>query len=230
MSANLKDSLQMLIRFWENSAEPWGAKDNQSRFIYANKKYHSLLALPAHFSVEGRLDGELPASTADFQDAFQNHDRMVERLLDRVTSIEIHPFENHAWLQPWFFDKYPLIDERGICRGTIFHGRPVDNLILTSLNKIKLPESLVFTPPSSLFSKREWEVLFYILHAFSSLEISHKLHLSQRTVCNITQSIYKKAGVSCKRGIIEYCHDNKISNYIPQSFFERCQSLPLISE
>mgnify|MGYP003744640491 CR=1 FL=1 len=192
MRAKLKDSLQMLIRFWENSAEPWGAKDNQSRFIYANKRYSSLLALPTQFSVEGRLDGDLPAPTADFQDAFQSHDRMVERLLDRVTSLEIHPFENHAWLQPWFFDKYPLIDEHGICQGTIFHGRPVDNLILSSLSQIKLPESLMFTPPSSLFSKREWEVLFYILHAFSSLEISQKLCLSQRTICNITQSIYKK--------------------------------------
>lgn len=35
--------LQSLIKFWEISNEPWGAKDRQSRFIYANRKYYQLL-------------------------------------------------------------------------------------------------------------------------------------------------------------------------------------------
>ncbi|WP_145590402.1 response regulator transcription factor, partial [Yersinia aleksiciae] len=105
--------------------------------------------------------------------------------------------------------------------------RAVQDIILTSLNKIKVPTSLIFTPPTELFSKREWEVLFYILHSFSSKEIAKKLHLSSRTVCNITQSIYKKAGVTSKRQIIEYCYEKKINNYVPQSFFEHSGSFPL---
>ncbi|CFQ40784.1 MULTISPECIES: helix-turn-helix transcriptional regulator [Yersinia] len=224
MKEDISQTLNVLIRFWAQSSEPWGVKDNKSQFIYANKKYHQLLALPDGFSVEGRLDGELPASTSEFQTEFQAHDRKVELLKDRVTSLEIHTFGGKTYVQPWFFDKYPLIDEDGVSVGTIFHGRAVDNMALNHLSKIQIPTSLVFTPPSTLFSNREWEVLFYLLHAYPSTEIANRLYLSTRTVCNIIQSIYRKAGVSSKQQIIEYCDAKNINNYIPQSFFKHTGS------
>ncbi|CNF30154.1 helix-turn-helix transcriptional regulator [Yersinia mollaretii] len=228
MENKLSQSLEMLIRFWEHSSEPWGIRDNQSRFIYANPRYHKLLALPNKYSIEGRVDSELPAPTAEFQGEFQQQDRQVELSQDRITSVEIHLLDGLSYFTPYFCDKYPLIDENGVSQGTVFHGRPVTDTMLTHLTKIKIPTSLVFTPPSELFTKREWEVLFYILHTFSSSEIGKKLHLSPRTICNITQSIYRKAGVTSKRQIIEYCYENKINNFVPQSFFEYSGSFPLM--
>ncbi|WP_145553889.1 helix-turn-helix transcriptional regulator [Yersinia bercovieri] len=224
MKENILQALKVSIQFWAHSSEPWGAKDNKSQFIYANKKYLQLLALPNTYCVEGRLDGELPAPTAEFQTEFQAHDRKVELLKDRLTSLEIHAFEGNAYMQPWFFDKCPIIDEDGVSVGTIFHGRTVDNMALSHLSKIQIPTSLVFTPPSTLFSNREWEVLFYLLHAYPSTEIANRLYLSTRTVCNIIQSIYRKAGVSSKQQIIEYCDAKNINNYIPQSFFKHTGS------
>jgi hypothetical protein len=56
-----------LINFWEISNEPWGAKDINSKFIYANKKYNELLALPKGYDVAGHYDGELPSPTSNFQ-------------------------------------------------------------------------------------------------------------------------------------------------------------------
>ncbi|EEQ12599.1 LuxR family transcription regulatory protein [Yersinia frederiksenii ATCC 33641] len=103
----------------------------------------------------------------------------------------------------------------------------MEDIILTHLNKIKIPTSLIFSPPSDLFTKREWEVLFYILHAFSSGEIAKKLHLSSRTINNVIQSIYKKSDVTNKQQVIEYCYEKKIHNYVPQSFFEYSGSFPL---
>ncbi|MFA3780535.1 helix-turn-helix transcriptional regulator [Yersinia sp. 1652 StPb PI] len=228
MDKKLLNSLEVLIRFWEHSSEPWGVKDNQSKFIYANMRYHKLLALPNKYSMEGRLDGEIPSPTAEFQDDFQRQDRRVELLQDRATSVEIHLLDGLSYFTPYFFDKFPLIDEVGVSRGVILHARPVTDIMLTRLNKIKVPTSLVFTPPSDLFTKREWEVLFYILHAFSSKEIAKKIHLSTRSVCNITQNIYRKTGVASKRQVIEYCYENKINNYVPQSFFEYSGSFPLM--
>ncbi|CFQ45201.1 MULTISPECIES: helix-turn-helix transcriptional regulator [Yersinia] len=228
MDKSLTDSLEMLIRFWEHSSEPWGVKDNQSRFIYSNARHHKLLNLPDKYCLEGRLDGELPSPTADFQFEFQAHDRQVELLNDRITTVEIHAWDGLSYLMPNFCDKYPLIDKDGIAQGTIFHVRPVQDVVLSHLSKIKAPTSLTFTPPSDLFTKREWEVLFYILHAYTSHEIAKKLFLSPSTICNITQSIYNKAGVTSKRQIIEYCYENKISNYVPQSFFEYSGSFPLM--
>ncbi|WP_145561565.1 helix-turn-helix transcriptional regulator [Yersinia bercovieri] len=228
MDKSLTDSLEMLIRFWEHSSEPWGVKDNQSRFIYTNPRLHRLYNLPAGFTMEGRLDGELPSPVSEFQDEWQAHDRQVELLQDRITTVEIHLFDGRSYFQPYFCDKYPLIDKNGVSQGVIFHGKQVTDTMLTCLTKIKTPTSLVFTPPSDLFTKREWEVLFYILHAYTSPEIAKKLFLSPRTVCNITQSIYKKVGVTSKRQIIEYCYENKINNYVPQSFFESSGSFPLM--
>ncbi|WP_145483984.1 helix-turn-helix transcriptional regulator [Yersinia rohdei] len=228
MKQSLLSSLRILIPFWENSSEAWGVKDNKSTFIYANDRFGTLLGLPDKFNVEGRLDGDLPAPTAEFQSEFQEHDRQALLSKERATTIEIHAFEKRTYFQPYFCDKYPLIDKNGVSQGLIFHARQVEDIILTQLNKIKVPTSLIFTPPSESFTKREWEVLFYVLHSFSSSEIAKKLHLSSRTVSNIIQKIYDKAGVTSKRQIIEYCYEKKINNYVPQSFFEYSGSFPLM--
>ncbi|CNG17595.1 helix-turn-helix transcriptional regulator [Yersinia enterocolitica] len=228
MEASLFNSLQLLIRFWENSSEPWGVKDNQSRYVYANNRLHRLLALPDKFNMEGRTDGELPTPIAEFELEFQEHDCKVKLLQDRITSVEIHAWDGRSYYQPYFVDKYPLMDENGISQGVICHGRPVEDIILTHLNKIKVPTSLILTPPSDLFSKIDWEVLFYILHSFSSMEVAIKLHLSSRTIDNITQKIYKKIGISGRQQLVDYCYENKINNYVPQSFFEYSGAFPLI--
>ncbi|HGI5918338.1 TPA: helix-turn-helix transcriptional regulator, partial [Yersinia enterocolitica] len=180
------------------------------------------------YNLEGRLDSELPSPTAAFQMEFQAHDRKVELSQERITSLEIHEWDGLSYLKPNFCDKYPLIDDNGVSQGIIFHVRPVTDIILTRLNKIDIPTSLLFTPPSELFTKREWEVLFYVLHSFSSKEIAKKLHLSPRSVCNIIQSIYSKAGVTSKKQVIDYCYEKKINNYVPQSFFEYSGSFPLM--
>ncbi|AJJ24204.1 helix-turn-helix transcriptional regulator [Yersinia enterocolitica] len=228
MDKPLKNQLEILIRFWERSSEPWGARDNQSRFIYSNDRHHKLLGLSDKYNLEGRLDSELPSPTAAFQMEFQAHDRKVELSQERITSVEIHEWDGLSYLKPNFCDKYPLIDESGVSQGIIFHVRPVEDIILSRLTKIKAPTSLTFTPPSKLFTKREWEVLFYILHSYSSKDIAKKLHISPRTVSNITQSVYRKVGVSNKRQIVDYCYENKINNYVPQSFFEYSGSFPLM--
>ncbi|PHM35913.1 helix-turn-helix transcriptional regulator [Xenorhabdus innexi] len=220
MNRSVEDLIKPLIRFWENSNDPWGAKDNNSRFIYANEKHNEMLCLPKGYNIEGRFDGEIPSCTANFQEEFQRQDRRVEAILDRVTSIEIHPFQKMTYLQPWYCDKYPILDENGVCHGTIFHGRPVDTITLERLTKINVPTSLVFTQPSDFFSKREWEIVFYILQGFLTKEIAERLFLSQRTVENNLQHIYQKIGGKRKRDLVEYCYENNIANYIPESFFK----------
>lgn len=160
MEASLFNSLQLLIRFWENSSEPWGVKDNQSRYVYANNRLHRLLALPDKFNMEGRTDGELPTPISEFQPEYQEHDRKVKLLQDRITSVEIHAWDGRSYYQPYFVDKYPLMDENGVSQGVICHGRPVEDVVLTYLNKIKIPISLILTPPSDFFQKESGRCYF----------------------------------------------------------------------
>lgn len=116
MEKILLTSLKMLIQFWNNSSEAWGVKDNKSVFIYVSDRFSELLGLPNGFNVEGRLDGELPAPTAEFQTEFQEHDRREILSQERATIIEIHAFERRSYFQPYFCDKYPLIDEQGVAQ------------------------------------------------------------------------------------------------------------------
>ncbi len=228
MDETLKNQLEMLIRFWEHSSEPWVVRDNQSRFIYSNPRNHKLLGLPVQYNLEGRFDGEMPTPMAEFQDQWQEHDRKVELLQDRITTVEIHVWDGSSQLRPYLCDKFPLIDKHGFSQGVVCHVRPVQDMVLAHLNKIKVPTSLIFTPPSDLFTKREWEVLFYILHSYSSKDFAKKIHLSPRTVSNIIQGIYRKVGVSNKQQMVDYCYENKINNYVPQSFFEYSGYFPLM--
>ncbi|MEY4474879.1 MAG: hypothetical protein RL248_646 [Pseudomonadota bacterium] len=230
MEKTLSNSLEILIRFWEKSSDLWAIKDNQSRYIYANHQVNIIYNLPDKYCLEGLREGEVPAPTAAFAEEFERQDRQTELLQDRTAAIDIQLYCGLSYCTPRFGERYPLIDENGVSQGIIDHSRPVQDVMLVQLNKIvKAPASLTLTPPSALFTKREWEVLFYILHNFSSSdsEIAKKIHLSPRSVCNITQNIYRKAGVTSKPQIIEYCYENKINNYVPQSLFEYSGSFPL---
>jgi DNA-binding CsgD family transcriptional regulator len=227
MEKTLSNSLEALIRFWEKSSEPWAVKDNQSRYIYANHQVNKIYNLPDKYCLEGLIEGEFPSPVTDFQEEFERQDRQVELSQERATAIDIHKYFGLSYLTPYFFDKYPLIDKNGISQGVICHGRPVRDITLTRLKKVEVPTSLVFTPPSALFTKREWEVLFYILHNFSSNEIAKKIHLSPRAICNVTQDIYRKASVNSKLQLIEHFYENNLNNYVPQSFFEYSGSFPL---
>jgi PAS domain-containing protein len=113
MESKLIDSLEMLIRFWEKSSEPWAVKDSQSKYIYGNPRLYKLLNLPDQYSIEGRLDGELPAPVSDFQTVFQQQDRKVELLQDRITSVDIHLYDGLSYFTAYFCDKFPLMDENG---------------------------------------------------------------------------------------------------------------------
>ncbi|HDL8496386.1 TPA: LuxR family transcriptional regulator, partial [Yersinia enterocolitica] len=71
-------SFGSLLSFMENNEEPWGVKDCESRFMYANKATLKFSQLPINFSIEGRLDNECPAQWADFAPDLQRQDREVE--------------------------------------------------------------------------------------------------------------------------------------------------------
>ncbi|QUG77375.1 PAS domain-containing protein [Erwinia sp. E602] len=225
MSREAESIISTLIPFWEESEEPWGARDDASIFMFANRRFCELLNLPRDFSVEGRTDEELPASVSEFQKEFRIHDRACMTRRDRATSFEVHPYEKEQNMQPWFFDKFPIVGRDRQVLGTIFHGRPVGALMLNRLNRLTVPTSLVFTPPTELFTPREWEIIFYLIQQFTTREICARLQLKRHTVCNYVQNIFSKAGVSSRSQLIEYCYAHNIANYIPESFFERSESI-----
>lgn len=214
-----------LIRFWDESDEPWWVKNSRSQFVYANKRMRDFIGLPQGYDILGRYDGELPVAVSEFEKSFQAHDRMVEKVKDRVTSIGIQRFDGHDYLQAWYTEKFPLIDESGNVLGVIPHCRPVEAIFITRLAKIKVPTSLVFTPPTELFTDKEWEIIFYSCQSFTPKMIEKAIGISNRTVEDTLCRIYKKSGVGNKRGLIDYCVEHGFNNFIPQSIFQSSASI-----
>lgn len=217
--SKLEEIIQPLIQFWENSEDPWMVKDTTSQYVYANPRYLELISLPDKYQIEGRYDDELPMPQYEFAPVFRSQDRMVEKKKDKVSAVRIYQFNRHSWFQPWFFDKFPLTDRQGNCLGTFAHCRPVESIIVNRMKQIKIRSSLSFNRPSEIFTEREWELIFYVIQAFSSKDIGNMLEISAGTVDNALNKIYLKSGVSSRRALIDYCTENNFENYVPKSFY-----------
>jgi len=217
-----------LLMLWESSQEPWGVKDIDSKYIYANRAYYRLLKInPRTFCIVGHFDDELPSPIAEFASHFQQHDRQTIQHQDRLCSIEIHPYEADQLMRPYYFDKYPLYEEHTrLCIGTIFHARKVENLLLKKqlLSRAK-PGYFLFYPPENVFTEKELEVIFCVLQNMSSKLIALHLGVSRRTVENKLQVIYRKAGTNSLSQFSEYCHHKNYDHYIPQKLLNPSSKL-----
>lgn len=202
--------------YMDNLDEPCGIKNKLSIFVYANKAYHELLNLPKGYSVVGRLDDELPASTSKYADSFRAHDRLVEQMGKRLSSLEIHPFGREQQLKAYFFDKTPYPNADGKIVGTFFHGRKAEYLSLHFYTSEELAESLSFTFPNNIFSETEWLVIFYIYSHCCRKEIAKKLQCSEGYVKNIIASIYEKSGVTTTKMLIDFIRTNGWHRYVPE--------------
>ncbi|MEN5016640.1 PAS domain-containing protein [Erwinia sp. Eh17-17] len=225
--AKIEQIIKPLIPFWEGSSEPWCVKNSNSQFVYANKVMRDFMGMPKGYDPVGRYDGELPIALHEFEPEFQAHDRKVQKARDRVTSIEIHKYNNLDYLQSWYCEKFPLMDEAGRVIGVIPHCRPVESIFITRLKKIRMPTSLVFTPPGELFTEKEWEIIFYTCQSFTPKMIEKAIGIPNRTVEDTLCRIYKKSGVGNKRGLIDYCIEHGFNNFVPQSIFQGSDSLVL---
>lgn len=215
IDSNVKLPL-VFINYMESLNEPCGIKDLTSSFIYANKAYQELLNLPSTFNIEGRLDSELPAATAEYASLFQAHDRLVEQTLKRRSSLEIHPFGRDQQLSAYFFDKTPFPDEYNNIVGTFFHGRKAEHLSLRFYINGGKAESLLLTPPDSMFSEFECLVIFYLRNHLTPKEIAIKLNRSLGYIRNTIAKIYEETGVSNAAMFIDYLRENDWHRYVPE--------------
>jgi DNA-binding CsgD family transcriptional regulator len=208
-----------LIHCWEKLNEPCGVKDLHSRFVYANPAYLDLLALPKNFDITGRLDSEIPASTSEFAEAFQIHDRLVEAERQRKSSLEIHPFGHNRQIQAYFFDKLPFYSDDGEVVGTTFYGRRAEHLPLTFYTQQFSGEnlSLMLTKPAEMFTDYEWKIIFYLCQGKTQKYISSLFGVSIKSVNKKVQIIYQKISVSSATELMEFCTEMGWKNYIPES-------------
>ncbi|OCA55879.1 helix-turn-helix transcriptional regulator [Photorhabdus namnaonensis] len=207
-----------VINTIEKSNKPWGIKDKNSRFIYANQACKHVQNISSSFDYEGLYDYDLPWDGAEFAKEYIAHDRMVMEKEERVCSLITHVHGKEKILSSYFFEKYPFYYEDGSCIGTIYHGWQAQDFSFTRLFRGKLPASIMFQPPTDLFTQREWDVIFFMLQKYTSKQTGRMLNISHRTVETHISRIYERIGVNSSYQLEEYCRTNSYDLYMPKSF------------
>ncbi|WP_323836842.1 PAS domain-containing protein [Photorhabdus africana] len=207
-----------LTLMWDKSNEPWGARDHQSRFIYANPAFYQLLNLPEDFDIIGLTTGELPSPIAEYAEEFHRQDQKAIQTMQRITSLETHRFGENNVKQSYICDKFPLYDENNDCIGIFFHMyQPQDFSVSYYYDKIS-PSNLQFTPPNNILTQTEWEVLFLTLRSQDEESIGEELTMSTEDVVNHIQSIYQKFNLPLQIELADFCQKNNYHLYIPERF------------
>ncbi|WP_391529075.1 helix-turn-helix transcriptional regulator [Photorhabdus akhurstii] len=207
-----------VINTMEQSNEPWGIKDKNSCFIYANQACKQVQNISISFDYEGLYDYDLPWDGAEFAKEFMIHDKMVMEKEERMRSLITHVHGKEQILSSYFFEKYPFYHEDGSCIGTIYHGWQAQDFSFTRLFRGKLPANIMFQPPTDLFTQREWDVIFLFLQKYNNKQIGRILNLSYRTVENHISRIYQRIGAHSSYQLEEYCRTNDYDLYVPERF------------
>ncbi|QXF33488.1 helix-turn-helix transcriptional regulator [Photorhabdus luminescens] len=207
-----------VINTMEQSNEPWGIKDKNSCFIYANQACKHVQNISISFDYEGLYDYDLPWDGAEFAKEFMIHDKMVMEKEERMRSLITHVHGKEQILSSYFFEKYPFYHEDGSCIGTIYHGWQAQDFSFTRLFRGKLPANIMFQPPTDLFTQREWDVIFLFLQKYNNKQIGRMLNLSYRTVGNHISRIYQRIGAHSSYQLEEYCRTNDYDLYVPERF------------
>lgn len=83
------------------------------------------------------------------------------------------------------------------------------------------PYSVTTEKPSKLFTAKEWEILFFTMHRFSSKEIARRLNISRITVGNKLQIIYQKVDVHSACQLRAFGKSKGFERYIPAEFIHK---------
>ncbi|MGV7963731.1 LuxR C-terminal-related transcriptional regulator [Photorhabdus tasmaniensis] len=198
--------------------DPWGVKDHYSCWVYGNSALKSLHNFPSSFDYEGLYDHEIPWDGAEFAKEFIEHDKKVMEKNERICSLETHVFGKERIMSSYFQEKFPIYDDKNECIGILIHGWEAQDFSLTRLYHGKLPASIMFQPPTDLFTQREWDIIFLSLHKYTSKQMGRVLNISYRTVETHILRIYKKIGVNSCYQLEEYCRLNDYDLYVPERF------------
>ncbi|WP_323834574.1 LuxR C-terminal-related transcriptional regulator [Photorhabdus africana] len=207
-----------VINTMQQSNEPWAIKDKNSCWIFCNSALRQMQNIPDLFDYEGKYDSELPWNGAEFAKEFVIHDKSVMKQGNRICSLETHTYGKDKFLSSYFSEKYPIYNDENKCIGIFIHGWKAQDFSLTQLFHVKLPASIMFQPPTDLFTQREWDVIFLLLQKHSSKQTGKVLNISYRTVETHISRIYGRIGVHSSDQLEEYCRTHDYHLYMPKKF------------
>nr|WP_237234693.1 PAS and helix-turn-helix domain-containing protein [Sodalis praecaptivus] len=200
----------------EKSDIAWAIKSNDSRFVYINRAGLDFSNIPLEYDYEGRFDEEFPCAWSELAPEFKAHDRKAESSPQGAEIITTSYFTRNSLLEPWYCHKFPIYGGDDQILGTLCYCKRFSFFSTFEFFANLKPSVITLNPPVDIFTERELEIIFYAIQKFSAKEIALKLIISHRTVENRLLRIYEKIGVNSINGLIEYCHNVGLNNYVPK--------------
>lgn len=203
-----------LISILDQVPEPWGIKNLESRFVYANPALIRLNNLKSSSDMVGKIDHEVESRLAELgAESFEEQDSQVFKTQQDLLTLELYP---EAVGYPYVVRKYPYFNEKQECVGVVGYVKNLEVCSLDNYVKGSMPGSLLLRKPDDFFTERECEIIFFRLLGYKCKTIGEKLNLSRRTIENYMQQLYDKAGVNHFDDFQCFCEKRNYHRYLPQ--------------
>lgn len=201
----------------EQMPGPCAFKDQDSTFVYANKEFKVVIGLDPQQDLRGLTNFDLPAGMASMAEAFRQQDKYVMERQIAITSVIVHRYER-ANCRAFIVVKKPFCDQETNIRGVLFHGTEITaihagaveaypqrlrpkHISISSLRR----ESLVITDSEMNIemTRRESEILYFLLRGGTAKRIANALSISSRTVEQYIEMLKNKFAAPRKSDLIE---------------------------
>ncbi|MEA9389090.1 LuxR C-terminal-related transcriptional regulator [Acerihabitans sp. TG2] len=207
-----------MLTLFDQMKEPYGIKDFESRYVYANKAVLALYGVKKMSEIVGKTEMEINSKLVEYNDAgkeFTRQDKIVFSTDQSLNSLEIHP---EAVDYPYIANKVPFRDINNKCIGVLAYAKKLEVYSLNDYVKGNMPGSLLLNKPDDFFTERQCEIMFYRLQGLKVKEVAKRLNLTENTINNYMQTLYDMANVNNLSEFKEFCEMREYHRYLPKRF------------
>jgi|GEM_PF-1083271 len=203
--------------FFARSEEPWAVTDTEFCFLYANQAYFDLFKIPENIAQNMTGSGyDIVPVLAPLEEEMIMHDKKVMQTGQRIEAIGTVQADSD--FHSFIFEKFPFFSAEGQIAGTVSHLKTFERLSMHYFLEMPFCGKATFSPPTTLLSKREWEVLFLLYRGLQRAQIAQRLGISEYSARNIVSRLFLKTAVSSKEQLLNLGLKQGWHLYVPPSF------------
>lgn len=207
-----RSDLSILKRFGDLFGEPFGLKDVNHNFIYANQLLESIFEKYSLQDSDGCFSYKLSPESISHNLEKPHWGNVNENYLALLKNIE------DGYSYPYLLHQVDILDDENRFLVNVVYFQKIKFICSGGGIPNCMRSKVTLDIPSSLFSKREWEIVFLYLQDISVSDIADRLKLSVRTVRNHIHRIHAKSDADNHDSFKKYCYDNSYQLYYPRDY------------
>ncbi|MGI4813729.1 MAG: LuxR C-terminal-related transcriptional regulator [Janthinobacterium lividum] len=218
----------------------WTVKNVDSVFTYMNRGLADAVGFRHPQDCLGLTDADLPSRVCEFAETFQLQDQEVIATQKHMRTLEVHPLAGNRW-RAYIVNKSFHLDPLSGGKQVICHAFELSTAGMVELgaalnrSHIGGKEAEPTTAGSyrvgrceeADLTRREAEVLFFVLRGRNAKAIARVLGLSPRTVEQYIDVLKQKFAAHSRTELVDAALAADCFNFIPESLFNQHLSLVL---